>query len=60
MRTGRPSALVWSALAAGLALYAKLLAVWIVGPFAVLMLAWWLSVRFQGAAGRAQAQARYL
>ena len=48
MRTGRPSALVWSALAAGLALYAKLLAVWIVGPFAVLMLAWWLSVRIQG------------
>lgn len=42
MRTGRPRALVWSALGAGLALYAKLLAVWIIGPFLVMLAAWWL------------------
>ncbi len=39
---GRRRNLVVAALAAGLALYAKLLAVWIVGPLALLLLAgWW-------------------
>ena len=41
-RLGDDSALVVSALAAGLALYAKLLALWIVLPFALLMFVWWL------------------
>lgn len=41
-RRGRPGALAVSALAAGLALYAKLLALWAVLPFALLMLIWWL------------------
>lgn len=35
-------ALLWSAFAGGLALYAKLLAVWIVGPFALLAAGAWL------------------
>ena len=34
---GLSGALVWSAFAAGLALYAKLMAVWIVGPFVVML-----------------------
>ena len=48
MRTGRPSALVWSAFAAGLALYAKLLAVWIVGPVALMLIGWWAYRRTRG------------
>jgi hypothetical protein len=45
---GRPRQLGWAALAAGLALYAKLLAVWVVGPF-WLLLAWgWLRRRRAG------------
>lgn len=46
LRTGRQGALTVSALAAGLALYAKLLAVWIVGPFGLLAAGWWLWQRF--------------
>jgi hypothetical protein len=42
LRTGRTSALLTSALAAGLALYAKLLAIWIIGPFTLLVGGWWL------------------
>lgn len=41
LRTGRPVALVWSAFAAGLALYAKLLAFWVILPFALLAGGWW-------------------
>jgi hypothetical protein len=41
LRSGRPRALLFCALAGGLALYAKLLALWVIGPFALLMaLAW--------------------
>lgn len=49
LSTGQGSALRWSALAAGLALYAKLLAVWIVGPFALMAAGWWLRQRRRGA-----------
>jgi hypothetical protein len=42
LRSGQPAALVWSAFAAGLALYAKLLAFWVVLPFALLAGSWWL------------------
>ena len=41
MRTGKRVALVISAFAGGLALYAKLQAVWIIAPFALLMAIWW-------------------
>lgn len=46
LRSGRVRALVFSALAAGLALYAKLLAIWVIGPFALLMSSWWLWQHF--------------
>nr|MBP8108389.1 hypothetical protein [Caldilineaceae bacterium] len=46
LRTGRSGALILSALAGGLALYAKLLSVWIVGPFGLMMGGWWLWRRF--------------
>ncbi|MFO7632107.1 MAG: hypothetical protein R6W76_06200 [Caldilinea sp.] len=36
LRTGATHALVWAALAAGLALYAKLLAIWVIAPLALL------------------------
>jgi hypothetical protein len=42
VRTGRRRALIISAFAAGAALYAKLIAVWIVGPFVLLLGGWWL------------------
>lgn len=43
LRTGRPAAFIYTGLAAGLALYAKLLAGWVLGPFAVLALgAYWV------------------
>lgn len=42
LRTGSPRALWAAAFAAGLALYAKLLAVWVIGPFALLVAGWWL------------------
>ena len=47
-RTGRPSALWLSALAGGLALYAKLLAIWVIGPFAALAGGWWVIARLRG------------
>ena len=47
LRTGRGGALILSGLAAGLALYAKLLAVWIVGPFGLMVGGWWLWRRFE-------------
>ncbi len=47
--------LVAAALAAGLALYAKLLAVWVVGPLAVLMAWGWLRQRRRGQAPRLDA-----
>jgi hypothetical protein len=42
LRTGRPAALLVSAFAGGLAIYAKLLAIWVIGPFALLAGGWWL------------------
>ena len=42
LRRDRPRALLLSAAGAGLALYAKLLAVWVVGPFVLLVAAWLL------------------
>ncbi len=42
LRTGSPRALWAAAFAAGLALYAKLLAVWVIGPLALLVAGWWL------------------
>lgn len=42
LRSGRSSAFVLSALAAGLALYAKLSAYWVLVPFALLAGSWWL------------------
>ena len=42
LQLGHRRALVLSALAGGCALYAKLLAIWIIGPFVLLALGWWL------------------
>jgi len=42
LRTGRRWALIMSAFAGGCALYAKLIALWIVGPFVLLTGGWWL------------------
>ena len=47
LQTGRRHALFLSAFAGGLALYAKLLAVWIVGPFALLIGGWWIWQRWR-------------
>jgi len=41
LATGRRRHLWWSAFAGGCALYAKLLAIWIIGPFALLAAGWW-------------------
>lgn len=45
---GRDRALLISACAAGLALYAKLLALWVVVPFALMAVGWWVWRRRQG------------
>ncbi len=58
LRTGRSGALILSALAGGLALYAKLLAVWVVGPFGVMAAGWWLWQRFWVERGPDQAKWR--
>lgn len=42
LATGKPRALVWCALAAGLALYAKLLAAWVILPWLLGMAGVWL------------------
>ncbi len=42
LHTGRARHLLWAAFAAGLALYAKLLALWALAPLAVLVGGWWL------------------
>jgi hypothetical protein len=44
-QTGTAGALRWAALAGGLALYAKLLAIWVVLPFAVALAVEWLATR---------------
>ncbi|MBX3010834.1 MAG: hypothetical protein KF832_04970 [Caldilineaceae bacterium] len=48
LHSGRRSALLWSAWAGGCALYAKLLAFWLVLPFALLAGGWWLWCRWRG------------
>lgn len=48
LRIGRPAALVIAALAAGLALYAKLLAIWVIAPLALFALLAWLRRRRAG------------
>ena len=48
LRTGARGSLPLSALAGGLALYAKLLAIWVIGPFVVLAGGWWLWRTRQG------------
>ena len=50
LRGGRGRVLIGSAFLGGLALYAKLLAVWIVGPFGLLAAGWWLWRRRRHAA----------
>ncbi len=50
LTTGRRRALLWALLATGAALYAKLLAVWVIGPW-LLLLAWqWWYARRTGCA----------
>lgn len=48
LRTGRPNALIAASLAAGSALYAKLLAIWVIAPLALMAGAWWLHRRRHG------------
>jgi hypothetical protein len=48
LRIGRPAALLQAAFAAGLALYAKLIAVWIILPAALIALGAWLWLRRNG------------
>ncbi len=42
LENGRRRHLLWSAFAGGCALYAKLLAIWVIAPFVLLALGWWL------------------
>lgn len=42
LQRGQPRALLISAVMGGCALYAKLLAIWIIGPFVLLAGGWWL------------------
>lgn len=42
LRCGRPRSLYLSALAGGLAIYAKLIAGWVIGPFVLLAGGWWI------------------
>lgn len=53
LANGRPRHLLWSAFAGGSALYAKLLALWIVVPFVLLAASWWL---WQGTRGNARSR----
>ena len=48
-RLGQDHALIFSALCAGLAVYAKLLAAWILLPFIMACAGWWLWQRAKGA-----------
>ena len=42
LQGGRPRTLLWAMVAAGLALYAKLLALWVIGPWLLLLALQWL------------------
>lgn len=48
LHTGRARPLIVAALAAGLALYAKLLAIWVIAPLALLAASAWLLMRRRG------------
>ena len=54
LRTDRPRALLASAFYAGLALYAKLLAIWIIAPFTLMAIGWWLWFRARRGLHRAR------
>lgn len=56
LRTEQRWAFVGSAFAAGAALYAKLLALWVVGPFVLVAGGWWLMQRRRNAAPRLDAR----
>ncbi|MBX3001555.1 MAG: hypothetical protein KF893_23740 [Caldilineaceae bacterium] len=45
LRTGEERSLIMAAFAAGLALYAKLLSIWLILPFALGLIGWWLWMR---------------
>lgn len=47
LHTGDGRSLGWSAFAGGCALYAKLLALWVIAPFALFAAGWWLWQRWQ-------------
>ncbi len=47
LRTGAARSLIWAAFAAGAALYAKLLAIWVIAPLAIFVAAAWLVARRQ-------------
>lgn len=47
LHTGCDRHLRWSAFAGGCALYAKLLALWVIGPFVLFAAGWWLWQRWQ-------------
>lgn len=47
LHTGRRRSFLASAFAGGCALYAKLLAIWVVGPFALLAGGWWVWKRWR-------------
>lgn len=47
LRSSHTPALIRSAFAGGLAIYAKFIAVWIIGPFVLLVGGWWLGRYFQ-------------
>lgn len=48
LRASRPSSLVIAALAAGSALYSKLLAIWVLAPLTLFVTLWWIFRRRQG------------
>lgn len=54
LRLGQGRALILSALCGGLAVYAKLLAAWIILPFGMMCAGWWLWRRGRHALGRTE------
>jgi hypothetical protein len=55
LATGRPRSLWWAMAAAGLALYAKLLALWVIGPWLLLLAYQWYWAQRKGNAPRLDA-----
>ncbi|MCC6454370.1 MAG: hypothetical protein IT328_05465 [Caldilineaceae bacterium] len=52
LATGERRKLLWTMLAAGLALYAKLLALWVISPWLLILALQWLLARRKGSAPR--------